>query len=282
MKRALMVVLLLASPLLGQTSAPSDTAGELKFLRAQVKMLQSQVKSQADEISSLKAKLDNRDAPATGPADDGKLLYRGKVRTKAWMEKMFKYNRELAIWDGNAYDRGNLTGLDWLLLSATGHRIDEIIGIDDQTPQPGDVRMATLKVLSVVNKTEILATTGKDLTVIHIKGIDAENLTDGKAIPRKLLVYLEPYTYTSANGGKRTVQSWGCCHEPTMEEFQKALSKGFILKELNIVRLDAKSTNQMLDAEHKDWVSSFGHGDIKKGIWSGDNGAYKLTETPVP
>jgi hypothetical protein len=257
----------------------------MKILRAQVALLQAQVKSQAEEIALLKANLANRNAPATGPVvtTANELLYRGKVRTKSWMDAMFiKHQREMAIWDGTAYNRGNLTGLDWLLFSATGHSIDEIIGIDDQTPQPGDVRKVTLKVLSVVNKTEILATTGKDLTVIHIKGIDDENLTDGKVIPRKLLVYLEPYTYTSANGGKRTVQSWGCCREPTMEEFLKALSKGFILKERKLVHLDDLRTNQMLDAEGKKWSDSFGYGDIKKGIWSGDHGAYKLTETPVP
>ena len=159
-----------------------------------------------------------------------KYLYLGKPRSEAWFSKAYEEFRDkIVVHEGRFIESGKA-----LLLKSA---------IWDHPPEIGSLRWAicgspfrTAKILQAVKEDEALVslsvpgfrTQGLHI-VFHVKGVDPAKNLDGTDFPDVPLVYVGKFTYTSAMGAKRTVQSYTVYHPLTREQFKQALDSGLTL-----------------------------------------------------
>lgn len=261
----------------------ADREQELRILLAENKLLKSTIEARDKEIAAIKAELAElkteiarlkAGVPQSQPAGEpeapapAKITYLGRERSLAWLEDAFeKYAGNLVICKDTVFDTGKLRAKEQAFL-LTGRVMPNLI--ESNPPEVGAFQGTTGKILQVINGCELLVQVSELITdepiTIHIKGIDATNLTDGATLAFSIVQYLGPYTYESAAGAKRTVQSYEFARTVTKDEFVLVLSKGFKLVEYKPVKVTPNYRN-------KNWQDNLiGHGST----W------YKITEKPVP
>jgi len=196
--------------------------------------------------------------PAKPKQDPPPILYKGKPRTASWLDAMHaRFKDKVVLLDGKYVDVGKAVMLPrW---------------VEQSVPEPGTElrRLQYSKVLQVLDKSAaLLSIVALRPFVIHMSRIDTTCLTDdaplkyvvagsagqGRSYPAALLppagggeatslvVYVGTYTYESAAGATRTVQSFRPHVPLTKEEFAAALASGFVLVEyaMTPAKADAK------------------------------------------
>jgi len=162
-------------------------------------------------------------------ADLGDLVYQGHSIAAVKFEALYReFAGQIVHWQNTYLDAGReLLGRE---------------GIWTTPPQPGSVRWVlgsswfpSTSVLSIVPDGAIVKITipGMDVSsvdiFIHLEGLGPA-FVDGSPITTQVpVIYTGPYVYGSADGARRTIQSYKPLQPLSREEFAEALRGGIVL-----------------------------------------------------
>lgn len=261
-----LTVLTMAWPTLAQTSQPSKDQ-EFDLLRAEVKMLRSQVKSQAAEIERLKAQLTQggelkTTTQAAASTSAPSYTYMGRPISQAQFTQFYReFGKRMIVVDGKVLDAGEANA--WELYHKTSyeeHRSSdsprEYVSmpgyVPDNPPPVGTVCRGTGDVSSVT-RSGIIVDLEKRRGIVGMK-VDPANITaqptEGYAISYRIQLadtskYSEGsnvnipkviYVGTISVTG-RTLQNYVLSAPvPTEAQFADALAKGLQLNRWAIQR----------------------------------------------
>ncbi len=155
------------------------------------------------------------------------VVYRGDPRTEAWLKAThIEFCWKIVLHKGRFIE--------------SGREVLTKAAIWSDPPEPGALRWAVAgsrfrkaKIFQALQGTEALISLSvagmtEDI-LFHVKRVALAHNIDGATFRDVPLVYVGRYTYTTALGAPRTVQSY-IIHRPlTLEQFKKALESGLKL-----------------------------------------------------
>jgi hypothetical protein len=248
MIRTFVALFILVGTALGQSDATQPAVDEVKLLRAQVAVLQSQVRSQAKEIAELKKRLDSSGnsepaAMSTSRPESSESTYLGRPISKGQLHSFYQeFGRHMFFLDGKLLDTSELIG--W---QKAGREKGDSVIVNMVLPPVGAARYASGSVDSVVGNVVIVrrdqvpSETGSDgmLRTVGLDGADFAMVgLPVSQYPESKIVRLPNVVFIGVRKiGVRNLQCYAVSPPaPTEEEFGKSLSDGFELRRCRIVK----------------------------------------------